>query len=139
MERNLVHNTRCFTVTSVKLSDRIPIKFVEGNGDNGVIEVKAKLDQTLLEVAREHDIELEGACEGTLACSTCHCVFDKEVFDKLPPVAEEEMDMLDLAAGLTETSRLGCQIKVTETLRGATIRIPDEMNNLYGSGGGRSV
>ena len=55
-------------------------------------------------------MELEGACEGTLACSTCHCIFTPEMFDKLPPADEEELDMLDLAAGLTDTSRLGCQV-----------------------------
>lgn len=47
--------------------------------------------------------ELEGACEGTLACSTCHCIFEQELFDKLEPPDEEELDMLDLAAGLTDT------------------------------------
>ncbi len=58
---------------------------------------------SLLDIARDNDLELEGACEGTLACSTCHCVLEKGLFDKLPAPVEEELDMLDLAAALTDT------------------------------------
>jgi len=65
--------------------------------------VTAKVGDNVLDVAQKHDLELEGACEGTLACSTCHCIFPKELFDKLPAMDEEELDMLDLAAGLTDT------------------------------------
>ena len=71
-----------------------------------------------------------GACGGELACSTCHCVLDQAVYDTLPAPTEEEEDMLDLAWGLTETSRLGCQIKASEALDGIIIRIPDETNNM---------
>uniref|UniRef100_A0A7S0M046 2Fe-2S ferredoxin-type domain-containing protein n=1 Tax=Cryptomonas curvata TaxID=233186 RepID=A0A7S0M046_9CRYP len=129
---------RSFTRSAPMFSDAeaIPFTFLESRGGKDGIKVKAKPGKTLLEVARDNDIELEGACEGTLACSTCHCVFEKAVFDRLPPVTEEEMDMLDLAAGLTDTSRLGCQVKVSEVLRDTAIRIPDEFNNLYGGGSG---
>lgn len=65
--------------------------------------VTAKIGDNVLDVAQKHDLELEGACEGTLACSTCHCIFPKELFDKLPAMDEEELDMLDLAGGLTDT------------------------------------
>jgi len=68
------------------------------------------------------------ACEGTLACSTCHMIFDQELFDSLPPLDEEEEDMLDLAIAVTDTSRLGCQIKVTPAMDGAEIRLPDEVS-----------
>merc|ERR1712216_71494 len=92
--------------------------------------IHARIGASVLDVAQEHDMELEGACEGTLACSTCHCTFTPEMFDKLPPADEEELDMLDLAAGLTDTSRLGCQVKFTKEFEGTTITIPDEHANL---------
>ena len=66
--------------------------------------VQAKVGDTLLEVAKEFDVDVEGACEGTLSCSTCHLILEKEPYDKIPdPLTEEEQDMLDLAFGLTET------------------------------------
>jgi 2Fe-2S ferredoxin len=87
--------------------------------------VRARLGDNLLEVAREYDIDLEGACDGTLACSTCHLVVDPEWFPKITdPLSEEEEDMLDLAYGLTDTSRLGCQVVVTEDLDGVKLNIP---------------
>lgn len=66
----------------------------------------------ILEVAKEFDVELEGACEASLACSTCHIILPENVYAKLPPPKDEEEDLLDLAFGLTNTSRLGCQVKV---------------------------
>ena len=68
---------------------------------------------------------LLGACEGTLSCSTCHLVVDPNWFDKIPdPLTEEEQDMLDMAYGLTDTSRLGCQIMVTKELDGIKFTVP---------------
>jgi ferredoxin, 2Fe-2S len=87
-------------------------------------EVDAPLGLSILEVARRHDIDLEGACEGSLACSTCHVVVDPQWYDLLPDAKEDEEDMLDLAFGLTKTSRLGCQIRMTEELDGLTVRLP---------------
>jgi ferredoxin len=75
--------------------------FEEGSGNH--VEVTASLGKTLLDVALENNIDIEGACGGELACSTCHVVVSKEVFDKLPAKQEEEDDMLDLAWGLTDT------------------------------------
>ncbi|KAL5457409.1 hypothetical protein EMCRGX_G034661 [Ephydatia muelleri] len=101
----------------------ITVTFVDRDGDEHT--VKAKLGSTLLEVAKEHDIEVEGACEGTLACSTCHMIVDPQWFPKIPdPITEEEHDMLDLAFGLTETSRLGCQIIVSPELDGLRLALP---------------
>ncbi|VDP29596.1 unnamed protein product [Schistosoma mattheei] len=69
-----------------------------------------------------------GACEGTLACSTCHLIFAKEDFDNLrDPLTEEEQDMLDLAYGLTDTSRLGCQVKVNEDMDGIVVNVPESI------------
>jgi 2Fe-2S ferredoxin len=96
--------------------------FIETDGTRR--EVDAPLGLSILEVARRHDIDLEGACEGSLACSTCHVVVTPEWYDLLPDAAEDEEDMLDLAFGLTKTSRLGCQIRMTEELDGLTVKLP---------------
>lgn len=65
--------------------------------------VKGEMGQHLLAIAHDNDIELEGACEASLACSTCHVVVEDDFFDRIPEPEEEEDDMLDLAFGLTET------------------------------------
>jgi 2Fe-2S ferredoxin len=101
--------------------------FVERNGK--AREVDAPLGLSVLEVAHKHDIVLEGACEGSLACSTCHVVIDPAWFERLTPPTEDEEDMLDLAFGLEETSRLGCQIVMTEELDGLVVRLPAGTRN----------
>ena len=78
----------------------------------------------------DNDSDLEGACDGSLACSTCHVVLEQEYFDMLPEPEEEEEDMLDLAFGLTDTSRLGCQIKLTKELEGIRATIPGGADNM---------
>jgi len=102
----------------------VTITFVDPSGEEKAVE--AELGKHFLDVAHDNNIELEGACGGELACSTCHLVFDKEVYDTLPSKTDEEEDMLDLAFELTETSRLGCQIRVTEAFDGIKVRIPDD-------------
>lgn len=87
------------------------------NHDGNVLTVDAYVGQTLLQVAHTYKIELEGACEGVCACSTCHTIFTDDVYDSLPEPSEDEEDMLDLAYGLEPTSRLGCQITLTEEVR----------------------
>ena len=94
------------------------------------IEIEAPEGLSLLEVAHQHHINLEGACEGSLACSTCHVIIDPEWFDALNEPTEDEEDMLDLAFGLTRTSRLGCQIIMTPELDGLTIRLPSATRNM---------
>ena len=74
----------------------------------------------------DNDIDLEGACGGELACSTCHVILPQEVFDGLPEPDEEEEDMLDLALGLTDTSRLGCQVCVTAEHQNLEVILPEE-------------
>mmetsp|Transcript_13362 Transcript_13362/g.37793 ORF Transcript_13362/g.37793 Transcript_13362/m.37793 type:complete len:86 (+) Transcript_13362:1-258(+) len=83
----------------------------------------------MLAVCHDHDIEVEGACGGEMACSTCHMIFDEATFETLPEKEEEEEDMLDLALELTDTSRLGCQVIVTEAMEGITIRLPSETSS----------
>ena len=89
-------------------------------------EIDAEPGKSLLVTAQQNDIDIEGACEGVMACSTCHLIVSEDWFKKLPDASEEEEDMLDLAYGLTKTSRLGCQITVTEDLDGLVLRVPDE-------------
>lgn len=95
-------------------------------------EVEAKLGQRLLDVAWAAREPLEGACEGVMACSTCHVIVDEEDFEKLPPASEEEEDLLDLAAHATRTSRLACQIILTSDFASLTVRIPPAARNWMG-------
>ena len=101
--------------------------FIERNGEPK--EVEAPLGLSVLEVAHKHDVDIEGACEGSLACSTCHVIVDPAWFDKLGTPTEEEEDMLDLAFGLQKTSRLGCQIVMSEALDGLVVRLPSATRN----------
>lgn len=98
--------------------------FVEPNGERR--EVEAPLGLSVLEVARRHDIDIEGACEGSMACSTCHVIVEEGWFERLEEASEDEEDILDLAFGLTKTSRLGCQIVITEELDGLTVALPGD-------------
>ncbi len=93
-------------------------------------EVDAPLGCSVLEVAHRHGIDIEGACEGSLACSTCHVIVDPEWYDLLTEATEDEEDMLDLAFNLCKTSRLGCQIIITEELDGLTVSLPAATRNL---------
>ena len=102
--------------------------FVKPSGERH--EVDAPLGLSVLEVAHRNNIDLEGACEGSLACSTCHVIVDPEWYDVLAAASEDEEDMLDLAFGLTHTSRLGCQIKITEELDGLTVTLPSATRNM---------
>ncbi len=102
--------------------------FVERDG--GRREVDAPLGLSVLEIAHRHGIDIEGACEGSLACSTCHVIVDPEWYELLKEASEDEEDMLDLAFNLTRTSRLGCQITITEELDGLTVRLPAATRNL---------
>ncbi|SLN49410.1 ferredoxin family 2Fe-2S iron-sulfur cluster binding protein [Oceanibacterium hippocampi] len=104
------------------------VTFVTPQGKH--IEVVAQLGETLLELAHRSNIDIEGACEGCLACSTCHVIVAADDYDRLPEPSEDEEDMLDLAFGLTPTSRLGCQIVVTEEIDGLVVNLPTEVHNM---------
>lgn len=96
--------------------------FIDPEGERH--EVDAPVGATLLEIARQNDIEVEGACDGSLSCSTCHVVVDSDAYERLRDPDEDEQEMLDLAFGLRPTSRLGCQIIMGEELDGLTVTIP---------------
>jgi ferredoxin len=85
----------------------------------------------LLRTAQRYELEIEGACEGVCACSTCHCILESNVYDSLPEPTEKEEDMLDQAFGLTPTSRLGCQVVVTKDMEGITVKLPKATRNFY--------
>jgi ferredoxin len=128
-------------------AETVSFTFIEAKtGDK--INVKAKAGKTVLETAIDNNVDIEGitrvvgclavrlsdlcvgACGGELACSTCHVVISQELFDQLPAKSEEEQDMLDLAWGVMDTSRLCCQIKVSKLLEGQQFTVPSETNNM---------
>ena len=111
---------RALSSTTAKLTD-VQLTFIDQGEE---IAVRARLGKTILEISQDNNIELEGACDGTLACSTCHCVLMQSVYDALDPPEEDELDMLDMAYELTDTSRLGCQVRVTEEFTGTRITVP---------------
>ncbi|MBX3457620.1 MAG: ferredoxin family 2Fe-2S iron-sulfur cluster binding protein [Candidatus Paracaedibacteraceae bacterium] len=104
------------------------VTFIDQAGNKK--EVDAPVGLSILEIAHRNDIDLEGACEGSLACSTCHVIVDPEWFDVLSEATEDEEDMLDLAFGLTHTSRLGCQIIMSDELDGLVLRLPAGTRNM---------
>ena len=101
--------------------------FIEKDGKPKECDVPLGL--SVMEIAHENNIDLEGACEGSLACSTCHVIVDPDWYDTLTEATEDEEDMLDLAFGLTSTSRLGCQIIMTEALDGLVVTLPAATRN----------
>ena len=103
---------------------------MKANGDR--IKTKGKVGDSFLDVIVNNNIDLDGfgACEGTLTCSTCHIIFSQPDYDKLPEKAsDEELDMLDLAYDLSDTSRLGCQIILTKDMEGLEVKVPATVND----------
>ena len=108
----------------------IKVVFVSANGDEQSVD--AKIGDNLLEIGQAAGQPLEGTCEGQMACSTCHVIVDADWFAKLPKASEDEEDMLDLATGARRTSRLACQINLTEQLNGMKVSVPSESRNMQG-------
>lgn len=98
--------------------------------DGNPKDVDAPVGLSVLDIAHRNDVEIEGACEGVLACSTCHVIVDPQWYARLAPPAADEEDMLDLVYGLTRTSRLGCQMVMTEALDGLVVRLPAATRNM---------
>ena len=107
------------------------VRFLKADGTLDK-EVTAEPGQRLLDVAWAAREPLEGACEGVMACSTCHVIVEAEDFEALPPASEEEEDLLDLAACAGRTSRLACQIILTSDMDRLTVRIPPGAKNWMG-------
>ncbi|XP_041835157.1 adrenodoxin-like [Melanotaenia boesemani] len=131
---------RSFTTgtQTLRSDNKVTVNFINRDGEK--ITVKGSPGDSLLDVVINEDLDFDGfgACEGTLACSTCHLIFDEEVYKKLGPITDEEMDMLDLAYGLTDTSRLGCQICLTKSLDGMVARVPESVADIRQSKDGSS-
>mmetsp|Transcript_27099 Transcript_27099/g.81268 ORF Transcript_27099/g.81268 Transcript_27099/m.81268 type:complete len:149 (+) Transcript_27099:128-574(+) len=127
--RRALHAARAALVPAVRrpprraLSD-VSMTFVDSDGER--FPVAGAEGKTVLDVALDHDIDIEAACGGELACSTCHVILEQGLYDALEEPDEEETDMLDLAWGLEDTSRLCCQIKVTKELEGAVFVLPED-------------
>ena len=101
----------------------VAITFI--NKDKTEIKVDAKVGQTLLEVAKENNIDLIGACDGNCACGSCHIYIDEETLKKIEPAKEDEDNVLDIVFNLQQNSRLACQVIVSEEMEGAVITIPE--------------
>eukprot|EP00088_Acartia_fossae_P044369 TRINITY_DN4705_c0_g1_i9.p1 TRINITY_DN4705_c0_g1~~TRINITY_DN4705_c0_g1_i9.p1 ORF type:complete len:178 (+),score=0.28 TRINITY_DN4705_c0_g1_i9:40-534(+) len=111
----------------------IPVKFILK--DNTIQDTLAREGEMALRLAQRHGIPMEGACEASLACTTCHCyVEDEEFWDLLPEATETEEDLLDQAPFLEMNSRLGCQIIINQELSGIRIRLPRATKNFYVDG-----
>jgi len=115
-----------------KPGEELYVTFVDKEGDEHKIAVSK--GDNLLTIAQAHDIEMEGACEGSCSCSTCHVIVEDEaMYDKMEEATDDENDMLDLAFGLTETSRLGCQIVMSKELDGLRVKLPSMTRNMQAS------
>lgn len=115
-----------------KPGEEINVTFVDKDGERHDFQV-AKGDN-LLDIAQANELEMEGACGGSCACSTCHVIVeDPDLYDKMPEPDDDENDMLDLAFGLTETSRLGCQVKMAPELDGLVVKLPSMTRNMQAS------
>ncbi|KAI9459117.1 ferredoxin [Lactarius psammicola] len=120
-------------ITRPKPGTGIKLHFRDSKGQL-IKTVEANEGDDVLSIAHEHDIDLEGACEGSVACSTCHVVLSPEHYDLLPEPEDDENDMLDMAFGLSDTSRLGCQVRLTRELDGMTATLPAATRNMFVDG-----
>ncbi|KAJ5381517.1 uncharacterized protein N7496_003945 [Penicillium cataractarum] len=141
MSQGWKETRRCFSVTAQaahghitppKPGEEINVTFIDKDGTK--VELQVSEGDNLLDIAQANDLEMEGACGGSCACSTCHVIVeDPDIFDKMEEPSDDENDMLDLAFGLTETSRLGCQVIMTKDLDGLVVRLPSMTRNLQAS------
>ena len=107
------------------------VRFISAYGAH-VREVDAGPGARLLDVAQADGQPLEGTCEGQMACSTCHVIVDPADFSKLPRASEMEEDLLDLASHVTRTSRLACQIQLSDAIDCLHVRMPGGSRNMQG-------
>lgn len=114
-----------------KPGEELHITFIDKEGQQFTYEVAE--GDTILDIAQANNLDMEGACGGSCACSTCHVIVDPAFYDKIPEPDDDENDMLDLAFGLTETSRLGCCIKMTKDIDGIRVALPAMTRNLQSS------
>ncbi|KAM0803340.1 electron transfer protein, partial [Usnea florida] len=119
-------------LTPPKPGEELNITFIDKEGEEHKFQVAQ--GDNLLDIAQSEELEMEGACGGSCACSTCHVIVESDdMYEKMDEPDDDENDMLDLAFGLTETSRLGCQVKMNKTLDGLRVRLPSMTRNLQAS------
>ncbi|KAK3726567.1 hypothetical protein QZH41_011027, partial [Actinostola sp. cb2023] len=110
----------------------VNITYIDAKGERH--EVKGKVGDNVMYLAHRYNIPIEGACEASLACSTCHVYVKDQYVDKLADPDEKEDDMLDMAPFLQENSRLGCQIILAKDLEGLEVMLPAATRNFYVDG-----
>ncbi|KAF2203774.1 ferredoxin [Delitschia confertaspora ATCC 74209] len=118
-------------LTPPKPGEERHVTFIDKDGSSHTFTVAD--GDNLLDIAQDNDLEMEGACGGSCACSTCHVIVESDHYDAMPEPDDDENDMLDLAFGLTETSRLGCQVHMSKELDGLVVRLPSMTRNLQAS------
>ncbi|EGP85037.1 uncharacterized protein MYCGRDRAFT_74842 [Zymoseptoria tritici IPO323] len=119
-------------LTPPKPGEERKVTFIDKDGQESTFEVAD--GDNLLDIAQANDLEMEGACGGSCACSTCHVIVkDEDIYDKMEEPSDDENDMLDLAFGLTETSRLGCQVVMSKEIDGLVVKLPSMTRNLQAS------
>jgi ferredoxin len=134
---NFIHSKRLFSDVNNAGDNRakelvnFTFKYL---ADGKEVNITSEVGNNILKAAHENKVDIEGACDCSLACSTCHVILDQDIFDSIPQAEEVEDDLLDLAFGLTHTSRLGCQVLLTKQFEGKIIEIPSATKNLYVDG-----
>lgn len=100
--------------------------------DNKRVTVRAEQGKSLYDAVIDNNVDIDGfgACEGTLCCTTCHLIFKDEDYKKVGEPCDEELDMLDLSYGLTETSRLGCRVILKKELDPLEVHVPASINDV---------
>ncbi|XP_072764482.1 adrenodoxin-like protein 1, mitochondrial [Anoplolepis gracilipes] len=133
-----IHTSKCMFHGEYEMKDPeteadiVNVTFIDKKGKK--IIIKGKVGDNVLYLAHRYGIEMEGACEASLACTTCHIYVHHDYMDKLPVSEEKEEDLLDLAPFLKENSRLGCQIILTKELDGIELELPKATRNFYVDG-----
>ncbi|AEY97515.1 FAFL169Cp [Eremothecium gossypii FDAG1] len=118
-------------LSTPRKGEELQVTFILKDGSQRTFDVAP--GDTLLDIAQGHNLDMEGACGGSCACSTCHVIVDPDYYDALQEPDDDENDMLDLAYGLTETSRLGCQIRMSKDINGLRVALPAMTRNVNNS------
>lgn len=114
------------------VDERVKVTFVTKDDDR--IEIDGKEGDNVMRLAQENKVDIEGACEASLACCTCHVYVRDDFYEKLEPPEEREEDMLDMAPFLKPNSRLSCQIILSKLLDGIEVTLPPATRNFYVDG-----
>lgn len=111
-------------------SSKVTVTFSKPDGKRSTVKVEE--GKSLYDAVIDNNVDIDGfgACEGTLCCTTCHLIFKQSDYEKVGEPSDEELDMLDLAYGLTDTSRLGCQVILKKNLDPLDVQVPASINDI---------